>query len=80
MPTNIGDVVTWVPVVYTQTFATTVLDQLPGPLEGKIGTEKPDLPTATGRNSGAHGRENFLIGWWVRLCIAVLIMSFLGVL
>ncbi|KIW03763.1 uncharacterized protein PV09_05068 [Verruconis gallopava] len=28
---------TWVPIVYTQTFATTALDQLASPISGKIG-------------------------------------------
>lgn len=63
------------PDIYTQTFATTVLDQLPAPLEGRMGTEKVELPVATGgkgisheSSSGAGGgsREEVMEAiWWV---------------
>lgn len=63
---------TWLPAIYTQTFATTVLDQLPRPLEGKIGTEKVVLPVATGgagisheSSSGADGREDLVGAIWL---------------
>ncbi|TID18825.1 Uncharacterized UPF0442 protein [Venturia nashicola] len=73
-PQKINGVITWLPAIYTQTFATTVLDQLPGPLEGKIGTEKVALPVATGGASISHeassgsvsGREDLMDAiWWV---------------
>jgi hypothetical protein len=64
-PTMIGDIVTWIPVEYTQTFPTTVPDQLPAPLEGKIGTEKPKLPEATGKTSGAGGYGDHRVSWRV---------------
>ncbi|KAE9993121.1 Uncharacterized UPF0442 protein [Venturia inaequalis] len=70
---KINGVVTWLPAIYTQTFATTVLDQLPRPLEGKIGTEKVALPVATGgagisheaSSGGADGREDLVGAIWL---------------
>lgn len=77
------------PAIYTQTFATAVLDQLPEPLEGKIGTEKVDLPVATGGTGISHeavsggvgvgGREDVMdVIWWVSVTVGVTVSVVAG--